>query len=124
MVHQLIYRSLSIHPRGHISDLDILRAAMARNTECGITGYLIRSSSTFLQALEGATDAVAHIYDLIRKDTRNAQHQVLIAEDREARDFAGWSMGYTDMSSTLALPRLLNGSEARDLLLAASRNSP
>lgn len=72
----------------------ILNSAVRINTERGITGVLFLHRGRFLQALEGARDAVVEAYARIEGDRRH-HSCVLLGVDRiAARAFAGWSMGW------------------------------
>ena len=53
MLGQVVYRSEAVFPEGHLSNLDILREALARNSGQGLTGFLMRDRTHFLQVIEG-----------------------------------------------------------------------
>lgn len=103
MVFQLIYTSTSVHPRGHVSDLDILDTSQSVNRQLGLTGFLLRSPNRFIQILEGPQDSVAHIMSKIRKDDRHTILDELSRDGVPTRAFEEWSMGYAEITTTLSL---------------------
>ena len=99
MITQMLYTSLSRHPRGHSSDYDILQQAMQNNRSGGVTGYLLRDTDRFCQVLEGPQRVLDRLYDRIHLDPRH--YQIVLRMQREVRErsFLGWSMGYGTLSS-------------------------
>jgi hypothetical protein len=93
-LHRLIYASRqSIAP----GDLDhevgeIVRASIARNREVGLTGLLLVHDGWFVQALEGAAEAVMTTYRRILDDARHTDEKVLSAGPAQARAFGDWNM--------------------------------
>ena len=83
MIHQMLFTSLSRHPRGHGSDIDILSAAMTRNRQIGITGFLLRESTGFCQVIEGTEVAVRALFALIER-RRKARGRAANAARRAA----------------------------------------
>ncbi|MGR3481608.1 BLUF domain-containing protein [Salipiger marinus] len=99
MIHQMLFTSLSRHPRGHGSDIDILSAAMTRNRQIGITGFLLRESTGFCQVIEGTEAAVRALFALIESDPRNFCVTQHVQRDVPTRMFPGWSMAYGALSA-------------------------
>lgn len=94
-MRELLYRSLPDFADFDPSDLAILRTSLRNNACLGITGYLIRSSGQFFQALHGPTEAIGALMAKIASDPRHHGVEVLI--DREVENdspFGEWSMGY------------------------------
>ncbi|PIE12117.1 MAG: blue light sensor protein [Rhodobacterales bacterium] len=98
MVFQLLYESRAITPRGQIEDLDILREALERNAQLGVTGYLVRSPSHFAQLLEGEEGVVWELYAQIRRDKRHSDVKTLMTQNGPNRQFPDWSMGYAEIA--------------------------
>lgn len=94
MYNQIIYRSRATFPRGHLSDLDILRSALERNSVSDLTGYLLRSANGFLQAIEGPEIELRATFAKIDSDSRHHSIHILADVQRTQRYFPQWSMGY------------------------------
>jgi len=129
MYKNLIYLSQPINPFGHISDIDILRAAEARNAALDVTGILLRGPRFFCQALEGTAEQVHHLMDMIRKDPRHSDIREFGAVDVPERRFSGWSMAYAEVGADVhqELERLHTfghgAAAALDLLVAELEKS-
>jgi hypothetical protein len=76
----------------------ILATSVTLNERCGITGMLWWSADTFVQVLEGPSEAVNDTMGRIAADPRHTD--IEIVEDREAssRIFGCWSMNKADDS--------------------------
>ncbi|MBY6002422.1 BLUF domain-containing protein [Salipiger bermudensis] len=122
MITQMLYTSLSRHPRGHSSDFDILQHAMQNNRDRGVTGYLLRDTDRFCQVLEGPREVLESLYERIHLDPRHYQIVLRMQRDVAERSFLGWSMGYATLSSSDAaiLSRCFAG-PPRAVLLAFDR---
>ncbi len=66
--------------------------AIARNSQCGITGLLVFNGVNFMQLLEGPQDNVDAVFESIRRDPRHHGVVRLLAEPAEARACASWAM--------------------------------
>lgn len=97
MIFQLLYTSKSVHPRGHESDVDILRAALGRNAMRGITGYLLRDENGFCGVLEGSEPNVATAFSAIRRDRRHSAITQHMSRWVSQRSFADWTMSYATL---------------------------
>jgi hypothetical protein len=71
---------------------DILQTARAHNGRVGITGALVSRWDLFLQLLEGPDEAVASIYERIRRDRRHVDVTLLGTARATGRLFADWQM--------------------------------
>ena len=96
MLGQVVYRSEAVFPEGHLSNLDILREALARNSGQGLTGFLMRDRTHFLQVIEGPMDRLNALLNDIARDSRHSTMVVLGREVRCTRLFGEWSMGYAE----------------------------
>jgi hypothetical protein len=93
-VFRLIYRSHSRIPDAteHTELGNILRTARTNNATLGLTGALLLYDRWFAQVLEGPRDAVLHLFDRIKVDTRHDAVQVREQGEVPARLFARWAM--------------------------------
>ncbi|MCA0845712.1 BLUF domain-containing protein [Salipiger thiooxidans] len=98
MITQLLYTSASRYPRGHPTDFQILAEALERNTQLGVTGYLLRDFASFCQVLEGPDASVDLLFSEIARDTRHDRVVVRMRRQVTERAFLGWSMGYASLS--------------------------
>ena len=131
-LHRLIYASQS---RLETADTDqtveeIIRISAHNNRKAGVTGLLLVHDGWFVQALEGAAEAVMTTYGRILRAPRHSEAVVLSAAPTETRSFAEWDMcarrlGPADdaILDTLSQrgrfePHRLNGEAALRLLTA------
>ena len=98
MLVQVTYRSKAAFPQEHMSNLDILREALVRNRKQGITGFLTRDRSHFLQIIEGDAEPVDNLISAIGRDGRCSQMDVLQRKICSERVFGQWSMGYSEIA--------------------------
>jgi Xaa-Pro aminopeptidase len=97
MIH-LIYTSVATQDFGAALLTDLLRQARAANEPAGLTGMLLFSEGNFFQVLEGEPEAVDALYKKIQQDQRHSKLTVIIREPIFRRQFADWSMGFSDIS--------------------------
>ena len=72
--------------------VDIVNASTQNNPSKGITGCLLEGKNSFLQILEGPSDAIRGLYNTISKDNRHTNVKKLCDEPLDTRLFSGWSM--------------------------------
>ncbi len=90
------------------SDLDdLLREAVARNAGLGVTGLLVYNGRNFMQALEGAPDAVLDLMTSISGDHRHSGVIVISREQVAERAFPDWSMKLTQTERAQGRPENL-----------------
>ena len=92
MLFRVLYRScalIDIHDR---QNLDILRTAISRNSEVGLTGFLLRDPWYFYQYLEGPRHGVDTALASIQRDTRHFSLEFLMLENCDFRFFPDWAM--------------------------------
>lgn len=94
----VVYVSTAVRPFGRRELLSLLRDARARNAAAGITGMLLYRSGNFIQALEGPPAAVDALLGRIARDGRHAGMILVLRRTVATREFAGWSMGFDDLS--------------------------
>jgi len=80
----------------------ILAKSRLKNTSLGVTGMLLHKDGNFMQVLEGEAPAVRQLFDTIGRDPRHAGVLVLRHVEQPAREFAEWSMAFTDLNDPAA----------------------
>ncbi|MGZ3873285.1 MAG: BLUF domain-containing protein [Mucilaginibacter sp.] len=90
----IAYISTAIKLLADAELLEILRTARTNNLEHHITGVLLYSGGTFIQALEGGPEDVDKIFAAIEKDNRHKNVLKLIDEPLSERSFPDWEMGF------------------------------
>jgi hypothetical protein len=96
---QLIYISTATNWPTESELLYLLEQARSLNLRRHITGMLLYSNGTYLQALEGEAKEVRELYDAICHDPRNEGHAILRETEIPGRDFPDWSMGFENLES-------------------------
>ena len=71
---------------------DIINASARNNPGKKITGCLLVGKTSFLQILEGPSDAIQSLYETISTDNRHTNVNSLCDERLETRLFSDWSM--------------------------------
>jgi hypothetical protein len=91
-VRRLVYASVPAAPR-RSADLDQILAQARRNNGLnGVSGLLVAGENRYVQVLEGTPEAVGHIMDVIRRDDRHTDVQVLDDTHGDERVFGDWTM--------------------------------
>lgn len=91
---RLIYRSHSLIAGDRSREVlgEIFTTARRNNKRLGVTGALVISDDTFVQALEGDEAVVRGLYATICADARHDGLSVLEEQVVEARSFGRWAM--------------------------------
>ena len=76
----------------------ILSEARRLNALNGITGVLLYCDGNFMQYLEGEESAVRDTFARIRASESHYQVNELMNQPIERREFAGWTMGFSEPS--------------------------
>ena len=71
---------------------DIVNTSTQNNPSKGITGCLLEGSNSFLQILEGPSNAIKSLYKAISEDNRHTNVKRLCDEPLNTRLFSDWSM--------------------------------
>ena len=71
---------------------DIINASTQNNPSKDITGCLLEGKNSFLQILEGPSDAIKSLYKTISEDNRHTNVKRLCDELLDTRLFSDWSM--------------------------------
>ena len=71
---------------------DVINVSIQNNPSKDITGCLLEGSNSFLQILEGPSDAIKSLYKAISEDNRHTNVRRLCDEPLNTRLFSDWSM--------------------------------
>lgn len=78
----------------------LLKECHANNGPRHITGLLLyNGKGTFLQALEGESNAVDSLFERIRKDNRHERVTCISRRPIESRNFPAWKMGFRNLAT-------------------------
>ena len=96
---QLAYASST---RGLLTTDDITKILVGsreKNRKRGITGMLLYKGGNVLQIIEGDTEEVTALFEVIRKDERHSGVIKLYQKNIDERDFPEWTMGFHDLNA-------------------------
>jgi len=91
---QLAYMSTAVTLMNDGQLLEILKVARNRNADHDVTGILLYSEGTFIQALEGDEQSVDMIFASIENDPRHKSIIKLVDKPLHERNFQDWRMGF------------------------------
>lgn len=117
---RLVYVSTAA---GNLSERDlddVLGVAMEHNAGVGITGLLVYNGRNFMQALEGAPDAVLDLMMSISRDPRHSGVIVISREQITERAFPDWSMKLARSDRAGARPHNLLVTNGIDYTIVAT----
>lgn len=97
---QISYISVSAKPMTSEELLALLQKCLTNNARDGITGMLLYSNQTFLQALEGEDAVIDGLVSKIEKDPRHASIKFLHRRPIQSRQYSDWTMGFKRISDT------------------------
>ena len=92
--------STSVHLFSDAELTALLRESQANNMINNISGMLLYSEGSFVQAIEGTAEDVDKTYEKIKKDPRHKNIIKLTEGEIDERIFAYWSMGFKKVSKT------------------------
>lgn len=95
---QALYVSKTSQPMSAEQLLSLLMQCRTSNEARGITGMLLYSAGTFLQAIEGEDDVIEDLLGKIVQDPRHEDIKVLSKKAINARQYTDWSMGFEQVS--------------------------
>lgn len=76
-------------------DIDnIVDVSQSRNAALDVTGALVATPHHFAQIIEGPTDAIDALMTSIIRDRRHFDIVMAPSEQRDYREFVGWSLIY------------------------------
>jgi hypothetical protein len=91
----IVYVSTAVKLLNDDQLLNILASSRKNNAERNVTGVLLYSEGTFIQALEGDDHDVDFIFSKIEKDLRHKNMITLINEPISHKSFSDWLMGFS-----------------------------
>jgi uncharacterized membrane protein (DUF373 family) len=95
---QISYISSATAPMSTSDLLQLLRQCRDNNASRSVTGMLLYANGTFLQVLEGPDQVIDDLVELIKKDKRHKNIQMLYRRAIEHREYSDWSMGFKKLS--------------------------
>jgi hypothetical protein len=106
MLVELIYSSTAVRDFSDEELANILQKAAQNNHRCNVTGLLLYSKGTFMQAIEGESDTIDALFEVIKSDSRHRNITEHVRTQIHEREFSQWHMGYRAISKkdALALP--------------------
>jgi hypothetical protein len=96
---EMIYVSTATHALSDQELRQILDSSVRNNSPHHITGMLLYSAGSFMQALEGDEAAVDESMARIGKDPRHHDIIELSRTEIKTRAFAQWSMGFRGLTA-------------------------
>lgn len=93
-MYYLIYISTALNLMDQQELTDLLTQSREKNSHNNITGALLYSQGTFIQALEGDEETVNEIYTTILQDSRHKNIITVISGELKERVFPDWSMAF------------------------------
>jgi hypothetical protein len=93
-MRRIIYSSQATHDVGPQELTELLSVARDLNQRVGLTGMLLYCGQSFLQALEGESEALEETYARIAADDRHTNLRLLMDAEVAAPLFPDWSMGF------------------------------
>ncbi len=101
---RLIYRSKAVtsgsQPKAADTLSAILSCAWANNPSHGITGVLLFDGAYFVQVLEGPSDEVEQLYEMIARDLRHESIELIDFLPIETREYASFPMEFKEIDGT------------------------
>lgn len=97
MLTQLCYVSSAIRLMSASDLADIMSVARRKNDNTEVTGMLLYKDLSFLQVLEGPSEAVHAAYRQIRQDPRHTKVRLLFEHRIDEREFPDWTMGFQNL---------------------------
>ncbi|MDB5732105.1 MAG: sensor of blue-light using family protein [Variovorax sp.] len=106
VLHEFLYCSTlaADQPIGVIPH--ILGAARIRNAKQGVTGVLVFDGQHFCQHFEGPRATVIKLMEIIARDTRHTQVEVLHQAPLAKRRYRHFSMGYSASEEAEEIPAI------------------
>lgn len=94
MIYRLVYVSRALIAADTSGFRDLSIAALVRNAQLGITGFLYHDEGIFIQELEGVQRDVEAVFASIQRDKRHKDVRVILRREAETRAFGEWSMAF------------------------------
>lgn len=105
-MRQVVYSSAAVEEFSEAELAQLLSRARVNNERLGVTGMLLYDEGSFLQVVEGDGEVLERLLQTILKDKRHHRVVELLRRSVEARQFAGWKMGFATAKN---LPKNIPG---------------
>lgn len=92
----LSYASRALVPAGGPEIDALVETCRRNNARLGVTGALYFDGRQFFQIIEGDEAVVACLFDMIRRDPRHTDVQIVSRGPIDRRAFGSWSMKIVD----------------------------
>jgi len=93
MLSQLVYVSKRKQNCTEEEIDKILSSCKQNNPALNITGVLLYSNDKFIQLVEGQSQSIMDLYDVIKKDERHESCVMIAYNPIEEKTFPSWHMG-------------------------------
>lgn len=93
-LEQIFYLSRSLIGTDPQAFIALVTQARVRNQILDVTGVLAFTGTHFAQIVEGETQTVRELMEIIKRDPRHEDVCILYRLPRQRRQYARWSMGY------------------------------
>jgi hypothetical protein len=97
MLTQIVYLSTPSKALTQDELKNLLEKSRKKNQSAGITGMLLYIDNSFLQVIEGPTQAVENLFAKINAHPRHVRIAVLNRKKIKSPDFSDWSMGFANI---------------------------
>lgn len=111
-LHRVLYASTATGSTDSLLGVaTILGESQRNNALRDLTGALATHRGTFIQVIEGPSDAVDLLLDRLRRDPRHTDIRVLDRAPVERRSFEAWSMASARVTPSIQplLDRVVDG---------------
>lgn len=104
MLYRLVYSSRATQQFWPEDLFRLVETSRRKNALRGVTGMLLCYEGQFLQLLEGNEAEVKAVYQLVQRDGRHENLQILLEGFTAKRDFPAWTMGFQTIDEVWGLP--------------------
>lgn len=102
-LHSLVYVSSAVKEMSEFELQSLLFDCRRFNLESDVTGILLYSGGSFMQCIEGTSEALGLTFDRIKKSSKHHGVIEIVDEPMEARSFPDFQMGFVHASRAEAL---------------------
>lgn len=95
LLERILYTSKATDPMGTLELFKLLNHARQKNAGQDITGHLLYLNGAFTQCLEGPSHAIDTLWDVLLKDPRHHDIQLVSRTSIHQRRFSEWSMAFS-----------------------------
>lgn len=99
MLYELLYSSFSEREMDADALMSLLESVRTNNERLEVTGLLLYCNREYMQLIEGEEEVIRSLWQSIQSDSRHYSARVMYEGPIEKRGFAGWSMGFRNLSN-------------------------